>query len=332
VEVVIIVLLVYLVGVTAYLLYRSTRPSDLTAPLQNLTQAVQQEQTQSAVLSEKLERLGPIAQTVGNIREGLTQLRTYVEARQQLEQQTSDSIRRLEAVIAGTQTKGTAGENILEAVFAQLPPDWQVRDYRVGNKVVEFGLRLPNGLVLPIDSKWAATSLLERFMESEDINEKQRLKRDIETAVVSRAREVRKYLDPNLTVSFGVAVVPDAIYDLCAGVQAQVFQLNVVVVSHSMFVPYLMLVFQTVLKTSRTIDLQKLDTYLASCQRHVGELQKELEGRFSRALAMLNNSRNEMAAGLSQVSGELTSLKIGAALPAGEETPALAEPSPADES
>lgn len=330
-EVVIIILLVYLVAVTALLLYRSTRPSDLSGPLQNLAQAVQREQTQSAVLSEKLEGLGPIAQTMGHIRDGLTQLRTYVEARQQLEQQTSDSIRRLEAIIAGTQTRGAAGENILEVVFAQLPPEWQVRDYRIGNKVVEFGLRLPNGLVLPIDSKWAAASLLERFLESDDVNEKQKLKREIETAVLSRAKEVKKYIDPNLTVNFGVAVIPDAIYDLCAGVQGQIFQLNVVVVSYSMFVPYLMLVFQMVLKTSQTVDLQKLDVYLESCQQHVGDLQKEVEGRFSRALAMLNNSRNEMAAGLSQVTGELTSLKIGAALPAGTETPALAEPSLADE-
>ena len=330
-EVVIIILLVYLVAVTALLLYRSTRPSDLSGPLQNLAQAVQREQTQSAVLSEKLEGLGPIAQTMGHIRDGLTQLRTYVEARQQLEQQTSDSIRRLEAIIAGTQTRGAAGENILEVVFAQLPPEWQVRDYRIGNKVVEFGLRLPNGLVLPIDSKWAAASLLERFLESDDVNEKQKLKREIETAVLSRAKEVKKYIDPNLTVNFGVAVIPDAIYDLCAGVQGQIFQLNVVVVSYSMFVPYLMLVFQMVLKTSQTVDLQKLDAYLENCQQHVGDLQREVQGRFSRALAMLNNSRNEMAAGLSQVTGELTSLKIGAALPAGTETPALAEPSLADE-
>ena len=51
------------------------------------------------------------------------------------------AIRRLETVIAGTQSKGAAGENILDVVFSKLPAEWQVRNFPVGNKSVEFGLR-----------------------------------------------------------------------------------------------------------------------------------------------------------------------------------------------
>ena len=104
----------------------------------------------------------------------IASLQTLFQARQEIEQQTSDAVRRLETIIAGTQTKGAAGENILDQVFSKLPVDWQVRDLRVGDKRVEFGLRLPNNLVLPIDSKWPATNLLEQFTSCEDVQEQQR--------------------------------------------------------------------------------------------------------------------------------------------------------------
>lgn len=243
----------------------------------------------------------------------LTELQANSKARQELELQVASSIKRLEAVIAGTQSKGSAGENILEVVFSKLPVDWQVRNFRVGGKSVEFGLRLPNNLILPIDSKWAATNLLEQFIASTDVDEQRRLKGEIEGAVIQKAKEVKKYIDPSLTVPFGVAVVPDAIYDLCPSAQADAFQLNVVLVSYSMFIPYLLLVFQTTLKSEQSIDLQKLDAYLQTTQEAVAAVQNELDGRFSRALTMLNNTRDDMRAQLSKVGSSLTGLRVSTA-------------------
>jgi len=279
------------------------------------------------VAKSLVDTTNAIRDELSRAKNDLTELQTHAKVRQELEGRTAESIRRLETIIAGTQTKGAAGENILEMVFAKLPADWQVRNFRVGDKAVEFGLRLPNNLVLPIDSKWAATNLLEQFVACDDLNEQQKLKAQIEAAVLERAKEVRKYIDPNLTVNFGVAAVPDAIYDLCCGIQADVFQLNVVLVSYSMFVPYLLLVFQTVLKTSQNIDWQKLDGYLQSAQANIKELQEELEGRFSRAITMLNNSRSDMGVHLSKASSGLTSLQINAAP---STVVALGDPQPID--
>jgi len=345
-----------LLGLLALLFLLLRKPPDATGllgPLQSLTQSTGSIQVELRGLSERVSTVerdqsqvgqnvtalgtsmaqtGTLAQglveATSAIRNGLSQaqnslvaLQAQARARQDLEQQTAQSIRRLEAIIAGTQTKGVAGENIIEVVFAQLPPEWQVRNFQVGNKVVEFGLRLPNNLVLPIDSKWTATHLLERFLACDDPGEQQQLKAQIERAVLARAREVRRYIDPSITVSFGIAAVPDAIFDLCRGVQVEVLQSNVVLVSYSMFVPYLLLVFQTVLKTSQNVDLQKLSAYLDSAQAGVKALQDELEGRLSRALTMLGNSRDEMRLQVSRVSSGLTSLQLGAGAPA-----ALAEP------
>ena len=126
-----------------------------------------------------------------------------------------------------------------------------------------------------------------------------------------KAKEVRKYIDPNLTVGWGVAAVPDAVYDLCGEAQVECLQMNVVLVSYSMFIPYLLLVFQTVLKSAQNIDIQRLDAYLRAAEDSIHLLQEELEGRMSRAMTMLSNSRDEMSVHLSKLNSSLASLRMG---------------------
>jgi DNA recombination protein RmuC len=242
----------------------------------------------------------------------LAELRTLSHAQQGLEKQATESIQRLERVLAGSQSKGSAGENIVGMMLSKLPPEWQVRNFSVGNKVVEFGIRLPNGLVLPIDSKWAASSLLEEFVICEDMKKRQKITSQIQSVVLDRAAEIKKYIDPNLTSNFGIAAVPDSVFELCSEILPDLIQLNVVLISYSMFQPYLLLVFQTTLKTLKTLDLKKLDAYLLSTEGSMETLQEELEGRFSRALVMLDNSRAEMSACLSKLRAGLAGLQGGA--------------------
>ena len=99
-------------------------------------------------------------------------------------------------------------------MFSRLPAEWQVYDFRVAGGVVEFGLRSPNNLVLPIDHKWPAVDLLDGLAASDDPNEQARLKRQVQSAVRSKVIEVRKYIDPERTYGFGIAAVPDAVYEL----------------------------------------------------------------------------------------------------------------------
>jgi DNA recombination protein RmuC len=305
-----------LVAVLLVWLVRSLK--DVQVELRDVRGRVDASAGQSSAWTEVL---GRATSDLSEARRSLAELHTKVDERERLEQLTAKSIGRLENIIAGTQTKGAAGENVVELILSKLPAEWQDPDFAVEGKRVEFALRLPNGLVLPIDSKWTATGLLEQFAAAEDPGERQRLKSQIESAVLSRTREVRKYIDPNRTVSFAVAAVPDAIYDLCAGVRAEVFRLNVVLVSYSMLVPYLLLVFQTILRTCQSIDLHKLDTYLARVEESIRAAQEEVEGRFARALTMLGNSREEMAAQLSKASSGLTSLELTASAVSSPELP-----------
>jgi len=61
-------------------------------------------------------------------KDSLTTLQTHARARQELEQQTAESIRRLETIISGTHTKGAAGEHNggasqQDREWANCPPD-----------------------------------------------------------------------------------------------------------------------------------------------------------------------------------------------------------------
>ncbi|MGE5595872.1 MAG: DNA recombination protein RmuC, partial [Hyphomicrobiales bacterium] len=272
---------------------------------------------QTATLATGLrESTESIRGELARAREGLTELQSRARARESLEDETARSIHRLEQVIAGTATKGAGGENLVELVFSRLPAEWQVRNFRVGNRTCEFGLRLPNGLVLPIDSKWPATSLLEQFSATEEPAEQQRLKAQIESAVLEKAREVRKYLNPEVTLNFGVAVVPDAVFELCGAVQGQCASESVVVVAHSMFVPYLLLVFQTVLRTSRDIDIEKLAAHIETAEQSLRMLQEEVEGRLSRAITMLGNSRDDLRLQVARASSGLAAIQARTDLPA----------------
>lgn len=345
----VVVFALLLIGVVLLLVLR--KPPDISVllgPLSTLTQTlgalqsdlrglgeriatVERDQGRAGVqmtaLENRLAETGSVAQglaeTAASIRSGLgaaqetlVSLHSQAKARQHLEERTADSIRRLEAVLAGTHSKGAAGENIVEQVFSQLPPQWQARNVQVGNKTVEFGLRLPNGLILPIDSKWTATHLLEAFQASEDVEEQRQIKGQMERAVLAKAREVRKYIDPSVTVPFGVAAVPDAVFDLSAAAQVEALQMNVAIVGYSLFIPYLLLVFQTLLKSGRDIDLEKLAAYLETVQQDMGTLQEELEGRLSKAITMLGNSRDEMRVRLSRVAVGLAALSVHPETPA----------------
>ena len=166
-----------------------------------------------------------------SIREGLTRAREGLAAmtasdgaRAEALQDTRNSLRRLEAVIAGSVSKGSAGENIVDLLLGQLPAERQARNVQVGNRVVEFGLRLHSGLVVPIDSKWPATGLIEQLAQCEDPAEQLKLRALIETNVLSRANEVAKYIDPHMTAPFAIAVVPDAAYEIAQDTRIDAYQ------------------------------------------------------------------------------------------------------------
>src|SRR3989454_4401073 len=243
--------------------------------------------TQESQAAELRERLTQTQSVVEGLRSALT-------ARQPVEEEARASLRRLESVIAGSSTRGAAGENILEEALRHLPPEMLQRNVWVGGKVVELALRLPGGKLLPIDSKWVSSGALEQLAEPGlDAQRRAQLTGQVEREVERRVREVSQYIDPATTSPFVLAVIPDAAYDVCRGAIVGAHQRHVMVVGYAMALPYLLTLYQLHLQFARSVDMEKLQSALIDVERHLDTLEAILDNKLQRALTMLQNTYTE---------------------------------------
>jgi DNA recombination protein RmuC len=244
-------------------------------------------QTQESQAAELRERLTQTQSVVEGLRSALT-------ARQPVEDEARASLRRLESVIAGSSTRGAAGENILEETLKHLPPEMLQRNVWVGGKVVELALRLPGGKLLPIDSKWVSSNALEQLAgPGLDAPRRAQLTAQVEREVERRVREVSQYIDPATTSPFVLAVIPDAAYDVCRGSIVSAHQRHVMVVGYAMALPYLLTLYQLHLQFARSVDMEKLQSALIDVERHLDTLESVLENKLQRAVTMLQNAYGE---------------------------------------
>ena len=221
-------------------------------------------------------------------------LRAAVSARQPIEDEARASLKRLESIIAGSSSRGAAGERILEEALRHLPPEMLQRNVWVGGKVVELALRLPGGKLLPMDSKWVSSPALEEIAEpSLDTNRRAQLMATVEREVERRVREVSQYIDPATTTPFALAVIPDAAYDVCRGAIVNAHRRHVMVVGYGMALPYLLTLYQLHLQFARTVDMEKLQTALIDIERQVDVLEGILENKVQRSLTVLQNAYSE---------------------------------------
>ena len=244
---------------------------------------------------------------VAGARRALQELALRETERRERERESWDIVRRLSTVLAGGSAKGRAGENVLRQHLMELPPGMLVTDFRVNGKVVEFGLLLPDGRRLPVDSKWTAVAELEA-LEAADGAECEARARDVEKAVAARAREVAQYLDPALTAPVAVAAVPDAAYTVLRRAHADAFERGVVVVPYSTALPVLLFLHSLVARYGDAGDAQAALREVATI---LGQMEGVLENKFARAATMLANGADEMRSQLGKARGSVARGRSG---------------------
>ena len=253
-------------------------------------------------------------------REALRELALRDDERRERDRESWEVVRRLSTVLAGGAAKGRAGENVLRDHLSELPPSMLVTDFRVNGKVVEFGLRLPDGRRLPVDSKWTAVTELEALEAASEPSDREARAREVERAVAIRAREVAQYLDPALTAQVAVAAVPDAAYGVLRRAHADAFARGVVIVPYSMALPVLLFLHGLV---SRYGDVGDVQATLAELATALEAMEGVLENKLARAATMLANGVDEMRSQLGKAHGSLARGR-----PALVEPSSLGEPSP----
>lgn len=302
--------------------------------LTSVTEAVHQTVRTQELLAQHLGQVqesltGNLAAAQQGLRSEITQTRELVaqiqaadQIREKHEREAWNVLKRLETVLAGTKSRGIAGENILGTILAQLPAELRETNLTINNKPVEFALRLPHGRLLPIDSKWPALSQLERLQEAEDPTLRRALADEIQGEVKKKIREVVKYLDPDRTIRLGVLAVPDAVFDLCVEVHVDAFKQGVIIISYTQAIPYLLSLLQVVLRFGTEIDTARLSQALTTIADALEKMDNEVDGRLSRTITQLQNSREDLKAHLSRARQGVRGLHVEAGpaelLPASE--------------
>ena len=235
-------------------------------------------------------------------RESVERLRLREEERRGRDAEHAEVVKRLAGVLAGGSAKGRAGENVLRDLLGELPPGMLVTDFRVNGRVVEYGLALPDGRRLPIDSKWPALRELEALEAATDPVARDAAARDVERIVSARAREVASYLDPSVTAPVAVAAIPDAAYGALRRAHADAFTRGVVLVPYSCALPVVLFLYSLVSRYGQAADVQGC---LADVAAALGAMESVVENKLARSAVMLSNAAAELRAEVGRARGSI---------------------------
>lgn len=235
----------------------------------------------------------------------LKTIQAEAKARWGTEDSAFGSLQRLSAVLLGSATAGASGERIVEEMLSTLPPQWVVTNHKVGNKPVEFAIRLPDGLILPVDSKVAAQTQLDTLDRATDPSQRASLEKEIRSKVLARVSEVRQYVDDR-TPGFAIAAVSDAAYRLCAPVLPQAYQEHhALIVPYSLLAPFVLMIYEQHRRNGIDLDSARMATLLSNAADHVAEALREVNSRMANGLTQVNNAHGELRRILGDAEREL---------------------------
>jgi DNA recombination protein RmuC len=230
----------------------------------------------------------------------LAEVKALEQARGSQLDRATDSLRRLELVVAGSGTRGAAGENVLARTLGQLPGDLLETNVAFSGRIVEYALRLPDGRVLPIDSKWTSAAPLERLESTDDPDERRRLREQVVRELRQRAREMAKYLDPERTPGLAVLAVPDAVHAEAPEARLEGWREGVLVVPYSLVLPFVLSLYRLSVRFAAAPDPDEVGARLARLSGLLQRMDEEVEGRLSRALVQAGNARDTLRGDLAE--------------------------------
>jgi DNA recombination protein RmuC len=233
---------------------------------------------------------------ISEAQKALAEMKALEQGRARQLEQASDSLKRLEAVVAGSATRGAAGENILARALAQLPPDLLEINVAFGSRIVEYALRLPGGRFLPIDSKWTSVAILERLdtVAEDQPQERKRLLDLVVRDLRSKIRDMTKYLDPERTLSLGLLAVPDAVYVAAPEAHGEGYREGVLVVPYSLALPYVLALYRLTVRFGCAVDTDQLASRLRQLEEILRRSADQVESRLSRGLVQVENARDAL--------------------------------------
>ena len=140
--------------------------------------------------------------------DSLTKLTTDIQSFQ-------EPLSKLRNYLSGGTRAGQFGEWSLEAIIRDIFSESQfsknVEIISGSGERVEFAIKLPEGLLMPIDAKFPS-GLYDNYLEASTVGDKKRIKEienDIRRRVINDAKDIQeKYTQTGVTTDLGVMYIP----------------------------------------------------------------------------------------------------------------------------
>lgn len=250
-----------------------------------------------------------LIEDVKRTKETLIKLESEYQARKEHESRAWNRLEKLENIIAGTQTKGRAGEAIVFEQLSKFPSEMMESRFSPGSdKEVEYALVLPDQKRLPIDSKFP-TEILQKAAELEEKNQLELARKDVEEVIKKRVKEVSEYINPPLTTDIAICAIPDGAYRYCTTILSSAYKYSrVIILPYSMLVPFLLAFYRLYLIQFQThsVDIQRFLSQVANMDKRIDEMGLILKNSIDRAVSMLTNASADLRDHLSNIKSSLS--------------------------
>ena len=265
---ILLVIIILLLGLLIYLNVKDhSQSSDSKESLRDLDKAVERQETKLSNLTLEIQSF-------------------------------QDPLSKLNRYLSGGALAGTFGEWALDAIIKDIfHPNQFIENAEVisgSGKRVEFAVKLPEGLLLPIDAKFPS-GLYDNYLSAVDSSNSPLTKTAIDAIrrhVINDANDINsKYIQSGITIELGIMFVPSEslmqLIDSISDIRKQIFRDNrVLIMGPNSLAAYLISVhmgFRTLAINEKASEIMK----------EFGKLKKEFEN-FSSSTAELQKKADAM--------------------------------------
>ena len=265
---ILLIIIILLLGLLIYLNIKDrSQSSDSKESLRDLDKAVERQETKLSDLSLEIQSF-------------------------------QDPLGKLNRYLSGGALAGTFGEWALDAIIKDIfHPNQFIENAEVisgSGKRVEFAIKLPEGLLLPIDAKFPS-GLYDNYLSAVDSSNSQSTKTAIDAIrrhVINDANDINsKYIQSGITIELGIMFIPSEslmqLIDSISDIREQIFRdSRVLIMGPNSLAAYLISVhmgFRTLAINEKASEIMK----------EFGKLKKEFEN-FSSSTAELQKKADAM--------------------------------------
>ena len=218
-------------------------------------------------------------------------------------QSFQDPLNKLNRYLSGGTLAGKFGEWSLEAIIKDIfHPNQFIANAEVitgSGKRVEFAIKLPEGLLLPIDAKFPS-GLFDNYLLAVDTKDQQLVKKskdDIKRHVQNDAQDINvKYMQTGITIELGVMYIPSEslmqLIDSIDNLREEVFRDHrVLIMGPNSLAAYLISVhmgFRTIALNERASDIMLEFGKLKKEFLNFGSSTEDLQKRADAMLKAVN--------------------------------------------